>query len=161
MKKTLWTGLFFCAVFVVFTGVQSMAESDLPPAEAEPFWTYITETDPYENWDHWPGHDGKYEGTSPHGAYLELYGNDIAIEAAKGGKPMPDGAILVKENYGEDQETLMAITPMYKKKGYNPEAGDWFWAKYGPDGSVDDAGKIDACINCHQTQKDFIYSKAK
>jgi hypothetical protein len=21
---------------------------------------------------------------------------------------------------------------VYKVKGYNPDAGDWFWAKYGP-----------------------------
>ena len=24
----------------------------------------------------------------------------------------------------------MAITPMYKSSGYNPDAGDWFWAEY-------------------------------
>ena len=55
---------------------------------------------------------------------------------------MPDGAIIVKENYGKDKEKLMAITQMYLKKGCNPDAGDWFWAKYGPEGEVMSSGKV-------------------
>jgi LPXTG-motif cell wall-anchored protein len=38
---------------------------------------------------------------------------------------------------------------MYKVEGYNPEGGDWFWAKYQPDGSVDAAGKVASCAGCH------------
>jgi hypothetical protein len=48
----------------------------------------------------------------------------------------------------------MAVTPMYKFKGYNPEAGDWFWGKYGPDGKVMVAGKVNGCIECHEDVKD-------
>ncbi len=45
-----------------------------------------------------------------------------------------------------DGEQLMAVTPMHRVKGFNPEAGDWFWAKY------DAAGKVAGCINCHQAR---------
>jgi len=28
----------------------------------------------------------------------------------------------------------MPPTVMYKVEGYNPDAGDWFWVKYSPQG---------------------------
>jgi hypothetical protein len=72
---------------------------------------------------------------------------------------LPDGSIIIKENYAADGETLAAITIMYRSKGYNPESGDWYWAKYNPDGSVATkpteqapirlAGKPNGCIECH------------
>ncbi len=33
-----------------------------------------------------------------------------------------------------------AITVMYKAAGFNPEVGDWFWAKFTPDGKVEAKG---------------------
>jgi hypothetical protein len=140
------------------------AETTIPHADADAFWSYITVENPYENWSFWPGKDGIYPGQSPHGAFLKLYANDIAINAVKAGmKTMPDGAILVKENYGKDQKTLMAVTPMYKVPGYNPDAGDWFWGKYGPDGEVMAAGKLKGCIQCHAAVKDndWIFTEAE
>jgi hypothetical protein len=160
MKRNILFIIISFMVFAVFVSVLP-ARENMPPPEARAFWTYITETNPYTQWSFWPGKEGMYPGTSPHGAFLKLYANDIAIEAAKAGQPMPDGAIIVKENYGPDKQELMAITPMYKMQGYNPDAGDWFWAKYGPDGSVDTAGKVDSCINCHTTADDFRFTRAK
>jgi len=130
---------------------------------ASDFWTYITRTNPYKGWGYWPGNYGVYPGQSPHGAYLRLYANGIALKAAREGKPMPDGAILVKENYGKDQKTLMAVTPMYKVKGYNPDGGDWWWGKYGPNGEVMASGQVKGCIKCHRAQKakDWIFTEAK
>ena len=76
---------------------------------------------------------------------------------------MPEGAIIVKENYGKDQKTLMAITPMYRVKGYNPEGGDWFWGKYGPDGKIMASGKPKGCIQCHAAKKDndWLFTEPK
>lgn len=135
-------------------GDMRSAEGDLPPADAKAFWTYITKTNPYKGWGYWPGHYGMYPGRTPHGAFLVLYANPIALRAAREGKPMPEGAILIKENYAKDKKTLMALTPMYKVKGYNPEGGDWFWVKYTPGGKVEKAGKPKGCINCHEAVKD-------
>ena len=160
MKRNFLFAIIGCTVFAIFAGVLTAGEN-MPPTEAQPFWKYITETKPYTQWSFWPGKEGMYPGTSPHGAFLKLYANDIAIEAAKAGQPMPDGAIIVKENYGPDKEKLMAITPMYKVEGYNPDGEDWFWAKYGPDGSVDTAGKVDSCINCHKNASDYLFTKVE
>ena len=65
-------------------------------------------------------------GQSPHGVYLTIYGNHIAISAVKAKqKTMPNGAILVKDNFDMDKKTLVAVNPMFKVKGFNPEDGDW------------------------------------
>ncbi len=127
---------------------------ELPPADGEKFWHYITETDPYQQWDMWPGHQGMVPGKSPHGAHLKIYANDIAIKAAeRDEEKLPPGSILVKENYAEDAETLKAVTPMYKIKGYNPDGGGWFWAKYGAAGKVMAAGKVGSCMDCHRSKQ--------
>jgi hypothetical protein len=148
---------------LVFSPTLASSGGNLPPADAAKLWTYMTETNSYKGWEFWPGYEGIYPGKSPHGKFLKLYANPIAIKAAKEGKSMPDGAILVKENYGKDKKTLMAVTPMYRIKGYNPEGGDWFWVKYGPDGKVLKAGKPKGCIDCHgvQKNKDWLFTQPK
>lgn len=79
--------------------------------------------------------------------------------AAGRAKELPHGSILIKENYGPDQKTLMAVTVMYRSQGYNPDGGDWYWVKYNPDGTIANAppdkgsmplkGKVQGCIMCH------------
>ena len=142
---------------------QVAAAGEMPPADAEALWKYVTEADPYTGWGFWPGRDGLYKGTQPHGAQLKLYANGPALEAAKTGQPMPYGAIVLKGNYGKEGKTLMAVTPMYKVKGFNPEGGDWFWAKYKAGGEVEKAGKVQGCINCHASRKDqnWIFNEVK
>jgi hypothetical protein len=136
-------------------------DDTLPAATAGNVWTYITQTNPYRQWEFWPGKSGIYPGRSPHGPFLKLYANDIALHAAKAGKPMPNGAIIVKENYGRDKETLTAVTLMYKMDGYHPDAGDWFWASYDGNGRVATAGKPKVCIQCHAAAKagDWMFTK--
>ena len=155
--------LFSITCAMVFGLTMIAASGDMPPTDGGDFWTYITKTDPYQKWETWPGYPGIYPGKSPHGAYLKLFANKAAQKALKEGKPMPEGAIIIKENYGKDQKTLMAITPMYKVKGYNPEGGDWFWAKYGPDGKIMASGKPKGCIKCHGVKKDsdWLFTKPK
>lgn len=154
--------LFLMSLFV-FSAFLSRAGENLPSADGEKFWTYISKTNPYKSWGMWPGHERMYPGHSPHGAYVKLYANDIALKAAKAGKPMPYGAILVKENYSKDQKTLMLITPMYKVKGFNPGGDDWFWAKYSTYGTPMQVGKVGGCMNCHSVQKsrDWIFTEPK
>lgn len=148
---------------VILGAVCTLPAADLPSTDPGAFWNYITRESNYTAWRFFPGKEGIYPGQSPHGAYLKVYVNDVAYQAAKEGRPMPYGAIIVKENYGKDQKTLMAVTPMYKVAGYNPDGGDWFWAKYGPDGKVMAAGKVQGCIQCHSVHKtkDWRYLHAK
>jgi hypothetical protein len=147
----------------VIAGPGLSVAGEMPGADAGALWQYITGTSPYTDWQFWPGRDGMYKGTHPHGANLKLYANDIALEAARAGKVMPPGSIVVKENYGKDAATLMAVTPMYKVEGYNAEGADWFWAKYGADGEVQKAGKVEGCIKCHAKVKDqnWIFNTIK
>ena len=64
----------------------------------------------------------------------------------------------------------MAITIMYRSKGYAPDSGDWYWVKYRPDGTVDKtppemgnmrlAGRLNGCINCHNAADgdDYVFA---
>lgn len=130
----------------------------VPPTEAKAFWEYITKTSPFTGWEMWPGKGKLYQGTEPHGSLLTTYVNKTAYDAitSKAGM-LPPGSIVVKENFMPDK-TLAAITVMYKVEGYNPEAGDWFWAKYLPDGKVEASEKVGMCIGCHGSMKanDYI-----
>ncbi len=148
---------------MVLTWSITAISDDMPPADAGQLWTYMTETNPYTGWGYWPGYAGIYPGKSPHGAYLKLYANAIALKAAREGNSMPPGAIIVKENYGKDKKTLMAITPMHKIKGYNPNGGDWYWVKYDPAGKALAAGQPKGCIQCHGVvkNKDWLFTDPK
>ena len=162
MKRTLIL-LLAAALILTFAGLSlaisvsndnesSGGESGL--TNGANMWKYITKEKPYTKWKLWPGTEKMYEGTQPHGAFLTTYvtkGARKVIEKKKG--KFSQGAIIVKENYMPDK-TLAAVTVMYKAKGYNPEAGDWFWAKFKPDGSVEKEGKVEGCIKCHSAKAD-------
>lgn len=132
------------------------------PSFESRFWGYLKNAR-YENWAPAPGQNGEaYPGESPHGAFLKLYMNRKAITNLG---DMPNGSILVKENYAEDGRTLAAITVIYRSTGFDPEHGDWYWAKFNPDGSVARvgetrlAGKVQSCIDCHAGAAggDFVF----
>ncbi len=122
------------------------------------FWNYLVHPrSGYRHWGAFPGRpEGTYEGQSPHGAFLKMYANKMARENPQ---TLPSGSIIVKENYGADQTTLMAVTVMYRSQGYNPDHNDWYWVKYKPNGVVartpEDkgnkpiAGRFASCIECH------------
>jgi hypothetical protein len=142
------------------TGTQM--DGQWPPPEGEAFLRYITEQDPYQQWEMWPGTTEMYEGTEPHGAFLTTYVNGPALGGIteKTGE-MPDRAIVVKENYTSDKE-LASITAMYKVSGYKvsaerPDGGEWFWIQLAPDRKINDEGKIESCIVCHDRARDNDY----
>jgi len=111
-------------------------------------------------------HTTPYEGQDPHGVILETIDTTLAV----GGHT---GAVIVKRNYGPKGVTkeqvsnnpgkhLKAVTVMFKrKKGYDKDNANYFWAKYNADGSLQKnpkkmalAGRVakgmDAgCIACH------------
>ncbi len=120
---------------------------------------HIIGQEPYKNWKMWPGKDKMFKGAEPHGSLLTVFVNDNALSSIKKMKGMSNNSIIVKENYAPNKN-LVAITVMYKVKGYNPEAGDWFWAKYGPDWEVLAEGKVKGCLGCHTSAKsnDFIFT---
>jgi hypothetical protein len=161
LMSTLWKSVgAFIGSAALMVPILALAGADLPEAEEESFLTYVTTTNPYQEWGMWPGKGKLYQGTEPHGALLTTYVNEIAEQAVMEqaqAEGMPEGSIIVKENYTPDKQ-LAAVTAMYKKKGYHPEAGDWFWIKYEPSGEVEASGKVDGCIQCHEKARGRDYT---
>jgi hypothetical protein len=165
MKKRHEMLVFLVVISLLAVPVAGLAMShgEMPEAEGKALYEYITKTSPYEKWSMWPGKKALYPGTEPHGALLTTYVNKIALKGfKKWDGVLPDGAIVVKENYMPDKK-LAAVTVMYKKAGYDPQAGDFFWLKYTPDGKIEAEGKVPMCIGCHGTAKggDFLFTNDK
>ena len=120
---------------------------------------YITSHRPYKTdkeFALWPGKGKQYKGTEPHGSLLTTYVNERALKSIKSGKGMANNSIIIKENYAPNKK-LVAITVMYKVKGYNPEGGNWYWAKYDTEFNPLADGKVKGCLTCHGTVKDNDY----
>jgi hypothetical protein len=110
----------------------------------------------YTGYGFWPGVEGIMEGKAPHGAYVRVFVNEKGLTPGMDG--YSPGSLIVKENFKPDT-TLAKLTVMYKIKGYDPENGDWFYAIYGPGGTVEKEGKIQSCIQCHRLRdgEDYIF----
>jgi len=120
-------------------------------------WDLLKQMDYSKKWRMWPGKTSLYPGKEPHGALLTTYVNIPVFMAIAGKRGMlPNGSMIVTQNYSAERN-LTDITVMYKAAAYNPEAGDWFWVKYAPDGKVQAEGKVDTCIKCHAAKKDNDY----
>jgi hypothetical protein len=135
---------------------QAETQVPLPGADAGKLYEYITKHKPYSRWQMWPGKGKLYKGTEPHGAFLTTYVNDTGSAGIGKSKTLPEGTIISKENYGADKK-FTALSVMYKIRGYNPAASDWFWAKYDADGKALASGRVEACIKCHEKKKDNDY----
>ncbi len=154
-------------VLVAFLGAAAIPSSvagggtaALPAAAGKDLWDYLAKVKYRESFSLWPGKGKLYKGTEPHGSLLTTYVNQPALDAIRGKKEsMPAGSIVVKENYMPGKK-LAAITVMYKVAGFHPEGGDWFWAKYAPDGKIQAEGKPGGCIGCHGKKKgnDFLFT---
>ncbi|UCH80514.1 MAG: cytochrome P460 family protein [Nitrospiraceae bacterium] len=131
-------------------------KTTMPMPQGGDLRQYIIGQEPYKNWKMWPGKEAFHKGTEPHGALLTVYVNDIALDSLSTRKGMGNNSIILKENYTPDKK-LAAITVMYKVKGYNAEAGDWFWVKYDFDFNIQKEGKVAGCISCHSKASDNDY----
>lgn len=113
-----------------------------------------------------------YAGTDPHGMMLATFYTEATIDGHA-------GALVVKRNYGPEGVTadqvlgnpadhLGSVTIMFRRAAdYAPETGNWFWAKYLPDGSLDQtpegtplAGMAQGCISCHSSADgdDYLFT---
>ncbi len=131
----------------------------MPQAAGGDLRHFITGHQPYTKWAMWPGKSAMSEGTEPHGSFITVYINDVADKSLKMKNGLANNSIILKENYSPAKK-LAAITVMYKVKGYNPEGGDWFWAKYGPSFEILAEGKVKGCLDCHRKAEgnDYIFT---
>lgn len=164
MKKFAFTLTVLLVVGFIYVGFGLSSSHETAKMDdgkmASELWASIHDDNYRRNWKYWPGKGNLYKGTEPHGALLTTYLNDTAYEAAdKKAEELPYGSIVIKENYMPGNK-IGAITVMKRVEGYNPEAGDWFWVKFAPNGeplttemdgkTVTLAGKVKGCIGCHQ-----------
>ena len=161
--------LVFSIVAVAYAGHESMVipyekmafgeMTAMPRPDAGDVRQHSIGQEPYKKWKMWPEKGELYKGTEPHGALLTTYINDIAMNSIKKMKGMKNNSIIVKENHAPNKK-LVAVTVMYKVKGYNPEGGDWFWVKYDAGFEILQEGKIKGCLDCHGTanDNDYIFS---
>jgi hypothetical protein len=161
MKKNLLVALVLTITMLLSaTALLAAGGGSMPPAKGLDVYDYITKTNPYQKWALFPGKDKFYTGKHPHGALLTTYVSEVALAGLNNKVgTLADGSIIVKENYMPDK-TLGAVTVMYRVKGYDPEAGDWFWAKYKANGSIEKEGKVAGCIGCHTAviANDWIFT---
>jgi plastocyanin len=139
------------------TTPEPVATADAPGADK--LWKLLQDAKYQDTWTLTA--KGKlYTGQPPHGAFLTTYLNkEAAAEMAAKTGMMPDGAVIVKENYGADKK-LAALTVMMKQKGIAPDDNDWFYAAFAPDGKAQMAGPVEYCYRCHTTMKtnDYMFS---
>ncbi|MEX0960187.1 MAG: cytochrome P460 family protein [Burkholderiales bacterium] len=164
MKRRIAVTAAIATTAIALTGCagqQGQTEADGPPRlSGNAIWGQMQNADYSRNWAMWPGTQALYKGNEPHGMLLTTYVNQPALDAIRNkAGTMPDGALVIKENYMPDGK-LAAITVMYKAKNYNPSDGDWYWVKYGPDGGIEAEGKEPMCIACHSAVKnnDYLYT---
>jgi len=152
------TVLFACSAYAIHDLAIDGSRFPLAGADAAKLYDFIAKTKPnYRQWSLGPGRNEFTPAKEPHGAFVTGYANKIALDSLQKNEGMADGSIIVMEDYTADKK-LEGCTVMYKIKGYNLEAGDWFWVKYSaPSGYVVESGKVEACISCHSAQKDNDY----
>lgn len=151
MKKILVTILM--AGFISLTLAYAL-DSKMPGPDAKELWNYITKESPYTQWGFWEDHKDMQPGKAPHGPFHKVYVNEILLNATA--VPVPYGSIQVKENFNAAKKKV-AITAMYKVKDFDPEHGDWFWARYTLNGTAGPSGKVQMCIGCHAVKADNDY----
>lgn len=111
-----------------------------------------------------------------------LYANDVALQGARQGGPLPDGAVLLIEIYkakldaegkpvtGADgffeQDQLAAYAVMEKQPGWGDEFpedirnGDWNYALFTPDKVHKEGVDETECLACHKplADDDYLFS---
>jgi hypothetical protein len=140
------------------TGGGMQMQTAEPSAESKALWTKIQG---YSSWAKFSENQTPVASKSHMDMYVVTHHNDIVADAITNNTlPLPDGSILVKDNFPSADATMpMAVTVMSK------EGGEWYWLEATPDGkvvidSMMDKGKplegkgVMMCVGCHDGAKD-------
>ncbi|MCC6192727.1 MAG: cytochrome P460 family protein [Anaerolineales bacterium] len=94
----------------------------------------------------------------------EIYTSREAIEAARNNQPLPEGTVILMEDYRDGK--LLRYIAMEKTAGYGGtqpadlRTGDWAFQSFGPDRRIDRRENLARCMACHQPQakNDFVFT---
>ncbi len=138
---------------VVATACKSLGTPE-DQQEADGLWDVMSG---HERWGQFEGHEGLQPSKGPHAKFVRTFVNSVAAEHPAA----PDfGSVIVKENYAaRDLTSLHSLTVMQRIEGYDPDNGDWFWARYTPSGELTHSGKVESCSDCHFDAggEDFVF----
>jgi hypothetical protein len=144
-------GWFLVLAFAAFGCGQ-----DDDPRGAKELYERINDGAGFRAWRRAPGFPTRQPSFTLHADAVEIFVNDVVSAALAGPTPIttwPDGAIVVKEGFRDDERALVAVM---EKRG-----GRWFWAEYDGDGDAIYSGAPKVCIRCHdnrQSSSDWVYS---
>lgn len=154
--------LLLSLIVIAFGSVAMGGPLDKPYYEQ--LWDWLAANN-YKHWADAPESEGGFRrADSPHGEYVQVYLNRAALNRTD---EMPEGAVLVLENYSKNKQ-LISINVMQRSKGFDAKNGDWFYATYLPNGKVAKAlsskkgeiafaGRVASCIECHSKAWDDDY----
>jgi hypothetical protein len=115
--------------------------------------------------------------------FRELYAPQAALDAAKAGKPLPEGTVLTLIQYAAELDAdgnprkdangrfikgnVVAYVAMEKRPGWGAEYpdnlrnGEWEYQAFTKDKAVNDKANLAACFTCHKPlgdKVDYVYS---
>lgn len=162
MNRTLCLALLaIMPVFAVACGSDDESDStDMTPGPAMQQASAETQsvlalTAGYRSWSKFAENPALKPSPTHNNMQVISYYNDVVGQAiAAKTLPLPNGALIVKENWAAATDAgPMALTIMHK------QGADWYWSQVTPDGKVflDGMGvplegkSVPMCVNCHQT----------
>lgn len=100
---------------------------------------------------------------SPHAkSYIKVHVSPNGARAMFKGGTFPEGTKIVKRKLKDwnRNEAVMSTFMIKRKKGFNPDCGDWEFGTLDATGKrVTSRGKLENCMSCHvdQKRKDFTF----
>jgi len=102
------------------------------------------------------------QAADPHADYaIVVRVSADGVDAYREGRPLPRGAVVVKEKYANASATgpMLAYALMTKRTaGFDPAGGDWEYAFVTPGAEPEVArGRLAGCAGCHASARDKDY----
>lgn len=120
--------------------------------DAEMLWQ-IAQDETYQDWSRAPGYETRQPAKGPHGQEVDIFVNEILDNVLKTGGTVtawPAGSIIIKDAF--INSNIDSVVIMEKL-----ENGNWYYAKYSPDGTPSAAGEnFEMCMNCHKPGADSV-----
>ncbi len=126
------------------------------PEEATALWNELQAANYRANWDTAPGFETRQPSRAAHDEEVQIFVNPVGqavLEAQSELTEWPVGTIVVKDGYGGDEVSLVAVM---RKDETGTAPDSWFWAEYTGDGDVLFSGTPTICTGCHRIGDNFV-----
>ncbi|MCA9717372.1 MAG: cytochrome P460 family protein [Myxococcales bacterium] len=116
----------------------------------------------YRSWARAPGFDAIQPSVAPHGDFVEIFINDVLVDAlaSEDLAEWPVGSIIVKDGWDDADGTQRAVLAIMEKR----ELG-WYFEEYTGELTADSTPKFsgqdpepDVCVGCHESGADLVWA---